>query len=204
MSRSVSTSLHLGPLHLHDDGVPSGSVAPYTWPSDAAAMESLSNSRTARRSSRRARPRSARCFVIGKRGDVVLELAQLVDEVIGDEVGPRRSDLTELHERGAEPLEGVPQPDGHGSARSCSCAQPAMDRRETAQPGDVERVIESLVGKDADDLAVSLRDACTEASVGGPLRGLLVRLACIGDVSRGGLRNRRALAHEHGLELGDL
>ena len=93
---------------------------------------------------------------IGERRDVVLQLAQLGDDVLGDEVGARRADLAELDERRAEPLEGVAQPQPERLAGVVLGPQPPVHRREPAQTRDVERVVEALVDEDADDLAVSL------------------------------------------------
>ena len=51
---------------------------------------------------------------VGERCDVVLQPSELLDHVLGDEVGPGRGDLPELHERGSEPLERVAEPDAEG------------------------------------------------------------------------------------------
>ena len=91
---------------------------------------------------------------IRERCDVILEPPELLDDVLGDEVGPRRGDLPELHEGGAEPLEGVSKPDSEGLRVCALRTQTTADRLKTPQAGDVEGVVEALVGENPYDLAV--------------------------------------------------
>ena len=50
----------------------------------------------------------------------------------------------------------MPEPRAEGLARVALRSQPARDRLEPAQSGDVEQVIETLVGEHSDDLPIPL------------------------------------------------
>ena len=121
---------------------PFGSVARCTCPIEAAAIGVSSNVRNARST---VSPRSASMtcadLLERDRRDVVLELAQLGDDVRWHQVGAGREQLAELDERRPELVEHLPQPppafgDGHV--------------RRRAAP--VEHVAEAVTPRDAGDL----------------------------------------------------
>ena len=98
------------PLHLHGDLRPFGSTARCTWPIDAAAIGCSSNS-TKRRPIGCCRSSSDDPLDVGERErrDVVLEAAELGDDVRRDDVRARREELPELDERRPELVEHLAQ-----------------------------------------------------------------------------------------------
>ena len=74
-------------------------------------------------------------LIVRERRHVVLQLAQLGDDVLGDEVRARRSHLPELHERRAEALEREAQAHGERLALLALGAQARRDGLEPAQTG---------------------------------------------------------------------
>ncbi len=132
----------LGRCTLTTTSSPFGSVARCTCPIEAAA--------TGRSSKLEKRPldRQAElllddlCDLVERhRGDVVLELAQLLDDVGGHQVGPRREELAELDERRPELVEHLAQP-----------APAVGELRVTAALAAVERVSEAVPRRDSADL----------------------------------------------------
>ena len=126
---------------------PFGSTARCTWPIDAAASGRSSNSRKSRA--------IGWCEILEdhpldvgerKRADVVLEAAELGDDVRRDDVGARREQLPELDEGRPELVEHLPQmtpADGRGRRRRRTATlqhEPEAvtdgDLRDLAEPPD--------------------------------------------------------------------
>ena len=131
-----------GRCTLTTTSAPFGSVARCTWPIEAAAIGCSSNVRNARLD------REPELLLddpldVGERerADVVLELAQLRDDVRRHDVGPGRENLTELHERRAELVEHLAQ------------SAPAIRAVGlVARPAPLEQVPEPVPRRDAPDL----------------------------------------------------
>src|ERR671937_829745 len=93
-------------------------------------------------------PRDAELFLhhlddlgLGQRGDIVLQRGELDDELVRQEIGPRRKNLAELRERRAELLERVPQAAGTDLGRVAAAsglAKPVLreDGRDPARAGE--------------------------------------------------------------------
>src|ERR671934_148918 len=93
-------------------------------------------------------PRDAELFLhhlddlgLRQRGDIVLQRGELDDELVRQEIGPRRKDLAELRERRAELLERVPQAAGTDLGRVAAAsglAKPVLreDGRDPARAGE--------------------------------------------------------------------
>ena len=117
----------VGPLHLDDDRRPFGSVARCTCPIEAAASGFSSNSRKSRSIDW---PSSSWIDALDvlerERADVVLQPAQLGDDVRRDDVGPGREQLAELDERRPELVEHlaqVPRASGRRGGRAAASAR---------------------------------------------------------------------------------
>ena len=98
------------------------------------------------------------CKVEG--GDIVLELEEFVDIIIGQEVRPGGEELTDLYKARTELLEGQPQPYRVGEriprTHGFSPLQPLGDGDEPGQVEPLQEGIEAVAYENGNDLAKPL------------------------------------------------
>ena len=133
--------------------LPFGSVARCTWPIEAAAIGCSSNSTNSLSIDR---PSSSSIDLLDlrerERADVVLEAAQLGDDVGREHVGPRREQLAELDEGRAELVEHLAQVLAALRRLAVDLLPRPAAREEIGQPVGVEPVAEAVPDGDLGDL----------------------------------------------------
>ena len=131
--------VELGPPHLDRHDAPVVQPRRCTCATDAEAIGTGEISANSSSGGLPSSSMNVRCTCApGERPDVVLQRLERVDQVRREQIGPRRHDLPDLDERGAERAE---QPDDSSAANHClpPRAWARTSRSSTSQPDDEAR-----------------------------------------------------------------